>query len=710
MNARNGSDSTNRVEGRGIWGRAARSLAIVTLGALPFLPFARAGDDTATAPSASGRFSALDLFQLEWVDGPQFSPDGSRIVFERRSGDVLKDRFRCDLWLINVDGSGLEALTTDGASGGALWMQDGKSILHRSVFDGRVQLARRFLDSNRTSKLTNVADGPGEVALSMDGRFLAFTMFVPKDSAPLAKMPTPPSGASWGPNAREIDDVSYRADGAGYLSDGFMQIFVLPIEGGTPRQVTDEACSHSGPLSWTNDGKAIVFSANRRPDADYMVNDSEICEVDVESGKVRELTDREGPDNSPVLSPDGSRIAYLGFDDKFQGYQVTHLYSLDRASGRSRCLTPDFDRDILNPTWSNDGRRVYFQYAEEGNTKIGSIAIDGDPNDVRFEVGDVGGTSWSRPYSGGSFALAANGSLAFTQTRPDHPADLAVVTDASRGAQRITRFNDDVFAGKELASCETIWFPSKFDQRSIQGWIMKPPGFDPSKKYPLILEIHGGPFADYGDRFAAEFQMFAAAGYVVLYTNPRGSTSYGETFGNLIHHDYPNHDYEDLMSGVDAVIAKGYVDESNLFVTGGSGGGLLTAWIVGHTDRFRAAVSAKPVINWYSFVLTSDSSSHFIRYWFPGPPWEHAEHYMKRSPITYVGNVKTPTMLLTGDVDYRTPLSESEQFYQALKQRKIDTMLVQIPDASHGMDGRPTQLASKVEHILGWFEKYRTAK
>lgn len=668
---------------------------------------ASGSDDPAPEPQSPRTLSAIDLFSIEWVDSPQFSPDGTQIVFERRSGDVMKDRFRCDLWLIGADGNGLEALTTDGASGGAIWAADGKSILYRSVFDGRVQLAARFLDSNRTSKLTNLSAGPGELAISPDGKSIAFTMFVPKDASPLAKMPTPPGGANWGPNAREIDDVVYRADGAGYLDDGFMQIFVLPIEGGTPRQITSEPCSHSGPLSWTKDGKAIVFSANRRPDAEYAVNDSEVCEVEIETGTIREWTGREGPDLSPILSPDGNRIAYVGFDDRFQGYQVTHLYLLDRSTGFSRCLTPDFDLDVVSPIWSSDGRRVYFQYSEEGNTKIGSIAVDGDPSVVRFEAGDVGGTSWSRPYAGGSFALANNGSIAFTKTRPEYPADLAVLTDASTGPKRLTHFNDDLFADKTLGSCETIWFASKFDERRIQGWILKPPGFDPSKKYPLILEIHGGPFADYGDRFAAEFQLFAAAGYVVLYTNPRGSTSYGETFGNLIHHDYPNHDYDDLMSGVDAVVAKGYIDEANLFVTGGSGGGLLTAWIVGHTDRFRAAVSAKPVINWYSFVLTSDGPSHFIRYWFPGPPWDHTEHYMKRSPITYVGNVKTPTMLLTGEVDYRTPLSESEQFYQALKQRKIDTMLVQIPDASHGMDGRPTQLTAKVEHILAWFEKYR---
>jgi acylaminoacyl-peptidase len=223
----------------------------------------------------------------------------------------------------------------------------------------------------------------------------------------------------------------------------------------------------------------------------------------------------------------------------------------------------------------------------------------------------------------------------------------------------------------------------------------------------LILEIHGGPFADYGDRFGAEIQLYAAAGYVVLYVNPRGSTSYGEAFGNLIHHAYPGDDYDDLMSGVDAAIATRYVDPDNLFVTGGSGGGVLTAWIVGKTDRFRAAVSAKPVINWHSFVLTADMSPFFYRYWFSAPPWERPEEYLRRSPLALVGNVKTPTMLMTGEQDYRTPMSESEQFYQALKLRRVETALVRVPDAPHEMIVRPSQLIAKVTHILAWFEKYR---
>jgi acylaminoacyl-peptidase len=271
----------------------------------------------------------------------------------------------------------------------------------------------------------------------------------------------------------------------------------------------------------------------------------------------------------------------------------------------------------------------------------------------------------------------------------------------------LTTLNDDLLGHKVLGAVKEITWKSSKDQRDIQGWVITPPDFDASKKYPLILEIHGGPFAAYGPNFTTEMQLFAAAGYIVLYANPRGSTSYGETFGNLIHHAYPGDDYDDLMSGVDAVIAQGHVDTDNLFVTGGSGGGVLTAWIVGKTDRFRAAVVAKPVINWASFVLTADANNFFYRYWFGAQPWEQPQEYWRRSPLSLVGNVKTPTMLLTGEADYRTPIGESEQYYQALKLRKIDTVMVRIPEASHGMTARPSNLIAKVDNILAWFARYR---
>jgi acylaminoacyl-peptidase len=321
----------------------------------------------------------------------------------------------------------------------------------------------------------------------------------------------------------------------------------------------------------------------------------------------------------------------------------------------------------------------------------------------------VGGTTLGRPYASGAFSVGPGGVLAFTQTSATRPAELAVVTPGMSQPHRLSSLNEGLLGDRALAPAEEIWYPSSHDGRKVQGWILKPPGFDPKKKYPLILEIHGGPFADYGERFAGELQLYAAAGYVVFYANPRGSTGYGEEFGNLIHHAYPGNDYDDLMSGVDAVIGRGYVDAGNLFVTGGSGGGVLTCWIVGKTGRFRAAVAGYPVINWYSFVLTADVSPFFTRYWFPGMPWEQPEHYLKRSPLSLVGRVTTPTMLMTGEEDYRTPISEAEQFYKALKLRKVEAALVRVPGAGHNVSARPSHFIAKAAYVLKWFDTHRKA-
>jgi acylaminoacyl-peptidase len=316
--------------------------------------------------------------------------------------------------------------------------------------------------------------------------------------------------------------------------------------------------------------------------------------------------------------------------------------------------------------------------------------------------------SLGRPYSDGAYSVSESGRYAYTFGSVHNPSDLAV--GYNKSSKRLTFLNKDLFDHKQLGDVEEVWFKSSFDERLIQGWLVKPPNFDSSKKYPLILEIHGGPFSNYGFRFSAEVQLFASKGYMVLYTNPRGSTSYGKEFANLIHHNYPSQDYDDLMSGVDHILKRSYIDKDNLFVTGGSGGGVLTAWIIGKTDRFKAAVVAKPVINWYSFVLYADNINVYYKYWFPGLPWDNLKHYMDRSPISYVGNVKTPTMLLTGEQDFRTPIAESEQFYAGLKLNKVESMLVRIPGASHGIAARPSNLITKVNAIIAWFDKYRDGK
>jgi dipeptidyl aminopeptidase/acylaminoacyl peptidase len=646
----------------------------------------------------------LDVFDLQWVADPEMSPDGRSIAYVRMSYDIKTDRPRGSVWLVGIDGKNARPLSSAPTNGSPRWSPDGTRIAYLAhAADGSNQLFMYWTSSGATASISNFTESPASLAWSPDGRWLAFTMPVPAERKPLkVELPETPKNAHWAEPPKLIDRVVFRADGEGYLPNAFNQLFIMPADGGAARQLTHGDYDNDGPPAFTADGAAVLISANRRSDAEYDPLDSEVYRIDLADGSIRALTDRRGPDRHPVPSPDGKHIAYLGFDDQQLGYQATQLYVMDSDGTHSHSLTASLDRDVAAPQWTDGGKQLVFQYEERGSTKIAAIDLQGK---IRILADGVGGVDVTRPYSGGSFSISKGGRFAFTRASASAPAALATGT-SPRDIAALDTFSDVLLAQRTLGAVEEIGFDSSADHRRMQGWIIKPPGFDPAKKYPLLLEIHGGPFASYSASFAAELQLYAAAGYVVLYMNPRGSTGYGEEFANLIHHDYPDKDFEDLMSGVDAVLSRGFIDNQRLFVTGGSGGGVLTAWIVGHTDRFRAAVVVKPVINWTSFVLTADMTNYFYRYWFGELPWDNEQAYWKRSPLAYVGNVKTPTMLMTGEADFRTPSSEAEQFYQALKLRKVDTALVRVPNASHDISARPSLLIAKVAYVLAWFKNH----
>jgi len=649
-------------------------------------------------------FTLENVFDLEYASDPQISPDGSQIVYRRNAMDIMQDRSYSNLWIINTDGSRHRPLTSgNSTSYSPVWSPSGDRLLYASTESGSSEMHIRWMDTGESAKITNLTQSPGGMTWSPDGEQIAFTMFVPAKGKQMVSLPGQPDGANWAEPANVIDNLRFRSDGSsGFVEEGHRHVFVIPADGGTPRQLTTGDYNHGSP-EWIPDGEHLIVSSNRQEDWEYDARDTELYKISVADGSMTQLTDRDGPDSSPKVSPDGNRIAYLGYDDNLDGYQLSQLYVMNADGSNKRVLTEDFDRNLGSISWSGDEQRIFVQYDDEGNGKVGVVSMDGQ---VTKLTDNVGGTTLGRPYGSGSYSVAPNGTIAYTYATPYHPADVAV-SSGDGNVEKLTALNEDLFGHKTLGEVEEIWYTSSYDGREVQGWIIKPPHFEPDKEYPLILEIHGGPFANYGDRFTAELQLMAAAGYVVLYTNPRGSTSYGKEFGNYIHHNYPSEDYNDLMDGVDAVIDQGYVDEDALYITGGSGGGVLTAWSIGMTDRFKAAVVAKPVINWYSFSLTSDGYPTYYKYWFPGFPWDNRDHYMDRSPISLVGNVTTPTMMLTGEQDYRTPMHETEQYYSALKLQKVESVMVRIPGASHGIASRPSNLMSKVAHILEWFDKYK---
>ncbi len=651
------------------------------------------------APSV---FTAADVFRLESASSPEISPDGKRVAYVRVSADPMTDRFRRSIWIVDETGANHRALAQgSGSYSSPVWSPDGKSLAYVANEDKATQLRVFHFDTERSMTLGALPGGARNLAWSPDGKTLAFEAFVQESGVRPAAMPNKPDGADWAEPAKVFDQIIYRADGEGLLDSGYTQIFVMPADGGVARQLTWAARNHDGRLAWLPDGQNLIYSANTEENWQYAPVDSSLYQLDINTGVSRRLTSRNGPEDSPALSPDGKRVAYVGFDDKQMSYQVSDLYVADADGANGKALTAGFDRDIVDPQWAADGG-IWFLFEDKGDTKLGRISPRGGAA-TTMASGLVGSTV-DRPYTGGAYSVNKTGRFATLVGDAAHPAEVAISLPGGK-LRTLTSLNTDVFTGKSIAAAEAITVPSSFDKRPIDAWILRPPGFDPSKKYPLLLEIHGGPHSAYGPTFAAEAQLFAAAGYVVVYSNPRGSTSYGQEFAALIDKNYPSQDYDDLMSVVDAVITKGSIDDKRLYVTGGSGGGALTAWIVGTTGRFRAAMAQKPVINWTSEVLSADSTNYFARYWFGEMPWDKGaqERYWARSPLSRVGNVTTPTAVLVGEVDNRTPPSEAEQFYQALQLRKVPTRLVRIPGASHDIAGRPTGLIAKVANTLDWF-------
>jgi dipeptidyl aminopeptidase/acylaminoacyl peptidase len=646
-------------------------------------------------------FSALDVFKINYVSNPVVSPDGEMIVFNHNTMDITRDKRRSDLWLVDSDGDNMRPLTNGlRTASGAVFSPTGDRVAY-VMSDGKFsQIFLQWLDSGDSIQLTRQTTKPSNLSFSPDGTWLAFNMAVADEPETMGTIPKAPGGASWSRAIIVETRSEYVADGRGRLPFYSQQVFVVPTKGGAAQQLTAGPQSYNSRLSWTPDSSALLLSINDKDDVNKPL-DSEIFSLDIATSNLTVLTSRDGPDSAPVLSPNGKRMAWVGFDDKRMSFQSGQLYSANIDGTDIAVLTDGINFSVDDFAWHKDSRGFYIQYDQRGRRILASLSAAGRINVL---TDTIGGQSLGRPYTSGEFA-ANEGVIAITVGTENQPAELATV-DRQGNVVTLTDFNRTLREFIQWSPVEERSVLSSIDQREIQYWLVLPPGFDKQKSYPLMLEIHGGPHAAYGPQFAAELQLFAAAGYVVVYANPRGSTSYGAEFAQTISHNYPSQDYDDLMDVVDATIESGFIDKNQLYVTGGSGGGVLTAWIVGKTDRFRAAVVAKPVINWISHTLSADNAMYFANYWLAELPWNDPMGAWSRSPLALVGNVTTPTMLLTGSNDWRTPMWESEQYYNALLIEGVDTALVRVPGASHGIAARPSRLIAKVNAILAWFERY----
>ena len=652
----------------------------------------------ASRATAQQRLSLDRYMEMENVSNPQISPDGARIVYAKGWIDKRNDRRESALWMMNADGSRKRRLV-DG--GGGRWSPDGARILYTAPGDpDGSQLYVRWMDAEGLStQITRLENGPSNPRWSPDGTWIAFTSRV-SDRADFAgvDLPDRPDGAEWEREPKVVERPAYKRDGIGYVDTGWTHVFVVSADGGTPRQLTDGDWNHSS-IEWSPDGAEIYFTSFRHEDADRPEHwqESEIYAVSIASGEIRRLTNRRGPDSAPMPSPDGSLIAYTGIDAHDDTYRNQQIHVMNRDGSGSRVISGDYDRQVGPMTWAPDGGGLYFNVSRNGYRQLHFVSLERGVSML---------TSGEHLFAMSSFS--DDGVAVGTISDAHEPGDIYRFNlTHPEAVTRLTDVNSDVLGHVTLGEVEEIWYDSTDDFR-IQGWIVKPPDFDPSRKYPLMLVIHGGPHAMYNGGFNFAFQEHAANDYVVLYTNPRGSTGYGTEFANAINHDYPGADFPDLMNGVDEMLARGYVDEENIFVYGCSGGGILTSYIVGNTDRFRAASANCPIVNWISAMGTSDAISYFRT--FEKPFWEDPAEWIDRSSIFYVGNVTTPTMFLTGEMDIRTPMPQTEEMYQALQYLGVPTVMVRFQGEWHGTSRRPSNFLRTQLYLRKWFEKWGSHK
>jgi dipeptidyl aminopeptidase/acylaminoacyl peptidase len=605
------------------------------------------------------------------------------------------------------------------------WSPDGKTLAFIRVLDGKPPTPQIFLlpmQGGEARALTDMPKGASPAVWSADGKMIVFTSstkaadFDKKDENKKEEEKS---------DVRVITKAAYRDNSEGYEEPGrASHIWTIPVPAiltaaQKARQITDGEFEESDPV-WSRDGSKIYFVSDRVKESYYHSPDSDLYMVSASGGDLTKLASIDGPIEQLALSPDGSRMTFVGAINAGAGvversYSQPDLFITNlEPNSTPRNLTAKFDFDIgggvggdqappragggTKPFWSRDGRFIFVVAAEEGKANLKRI---------NAETGEVQALTQGN-HNVFSFSATPDGSkVALMISTPTRIGDLYVLENGSGQMKQITQLNDDLFSKLKLTEPEMIWYKS-FDGKRIQAWVQRPPDFVEGKKYPMILDIHGGPHSAYGYTFDHEFQWMAAKGYVVLYPNPRGSTSYGQDFANIIQYRYPGDDYKDLMAGVDDLIARGWADPDKLGVTGGSGGGLLTNWVVGQTNRFKAAVSQRSIANWSDFWYTADFTL-FTPNWFKGAPWEQEADFKERSPITYIDKMTTPLMLIEGESDLRTPpASGGEQMFRALKYRKIPTVMVRFPGETHELSrsGKPTHRVERLEHIVRWFDKY----
>ena len=666
--------------------------------------------------------SDSDLFAFRWVASPQISPDGRHAAYVLVTVNAKHEGYETSLWLVGTDGASPPRRLTAGPKDGApRWSPDGTTLAFLRPKDGRPQLHLLPLAGGEAQQLTDVPKGASPAAWSPDGKTIAFTSTT--TAADLAKKDKDKGDESKS-DVRIVTQAEFRADDEGYL-DPAEHSHIWTVPAGMPgdelpkaRQVTSGSFDETAP-QWSRDGARIYFVSDRVAESYYFAPDNNVYAVPAGGGTLDTIVDINGPVFGPALAPDGKAVAFRGWVNPpaARSYNQSDLFVW--RDGRAKNLTVDYDFDMGGsvlgdqaPPRGGEGSSPNI-WTADGKALIVATTEHGRSNLVRFDAQ----TGAREPLTSGDHAVLAYTAtpdarrFALTIGDPTHLPDVYALDVETKRLNQLTHVNDSLFGKVQLVTPEDFWYAS-FDGKKIETWIMKPVGFTPGKKYPLILNIHGGPHTAYGYIFFHEMQLMAARGYVVVYPNPRGSTTYGQEFGNVIQYNYPGDDYKDLMVAVDSVIRRGYVDSTRLGVTGGSGGGLLTDWTVGHTHRFAAAASQRDVADWLSFWYTADFTL-FQPSWFRSTPFRDPAEFLARSPVRYADSVTTPLMFILGDADLRTPPTQGgEAMFRALKYLHRTTVQVRFPGESHELSrsGKPVHRVERLQHILNWFDKYLLGK
>ncbi len=656
-----------------------------------------------------------DLYRLRFVSEPRISPDGTRIAHVVAWVDPDDHtRYRSQLVLASAQGDRPPRALTSGRHRDTAprWSPDGRSLAFLSDRDAdRPQLFVLSLEGGEPRQLTHLKHGAGAAEWSPDGLLLAFAAST--DIPEIAAQEGQPDEKGKPPRVRVITRVDHKSDGVGLLEARRSHLFVVPADGSAaPRQVTSGDWDDTDP-AWSPDGRMLAFISNREPDRDLSWF-RDVWVVPARGGRARRLTRHRGQAATPAWSPDGRHVAYLGHDRGWTYGALTELRVVPAAGGPSRSISAAYPRDVENaalsdtrdphvsqpPVWAPDGSAIYALASDAGRVSILRFpAAGGAPTAV---------VSGDREVAG--FTLAAGGTqLAFVVSDPTRPYEVYAADADGSHERQVSRENAAFLATVWLGEPEPFATTSS-DGETVHGWLLKPGRFDARRKWPLVLEVHGGPEAMYAWSFMHEFQVLAGRGYGVLYTNPRGSKGYGEPFAARIFADWGGQDAADCLAAVDAATALDWVDPARLFLTGGSYGGFMALWLLGHTGRFRAAVAQRGCYNFVSFYGTSDIGPTFGRYVLGGPVYELEERYRALSPLTYVRDVRTPLLLIHSENDLRCPMEQAEQVFVQLRAiGQAETELIRFPEESHNLSrsGRPDRRVERLDRIVGWFERFR---